>query len=168
MTVIRSATTPTDLAAVRQLCWDYRSHMNSASEIEERITETFYPVPKYTALMDQLPTLHARPRGIILLAEHASTPAACAMTQQLDDDMAEIKRLYVTPAARGHGIARALILALMDQARTDGFTRIVLDTSVNLAPARALYTALGFRERGPYQPIPPDVLPHLLFFEAPL
>ena len=33
---------------------------------------------------------------------------------------------------------------------------------------RALYAAMGFSERGPYQDVPDDVLPHLVFFETPL
>ncbi|WP_298857057.1 GNAT family N-acetyltransferase [uncultured Sulfitobacter sp.] len=168
MTLIRPATTPDDLAAVRQLCWDYRTHLNAASPIDAQITETFYPVPKYTALMDTIATEHARPKGIILLATLDNQPVGCAMTHALDAHSAEIKRLYVAPHARGHGIARKLVTACMEQARTDGFTRILLDTSVTLIPARALYTAMGFSQRGPYQNIPADVLPHLVFFEAAL
>ncbi|MEH6738251.1 MAG: GNAT family N-acetyltransferase [Sulfitobacter sp.] len=168
MTLIRPATSPTDLEAVRKLCWDYRTHLASVSPIEAELTETFYPVPKYAALMDALETEHARPQGIILLAELDGAPVGCAMTHALDPQTSEIKRVFVAPEARGHGIARKLIDALMDQARTDGYSRVVLDTSVNLGPARALYANLGFSERGPYQDTPEDALPHLLFFEAPL
>lgn len=168
MTAIRPATTPDDLADVRQLCWDYRAHLMSVSAVDAQITETFYPAPKYTALMDRLATEHARPTGIILLATLNNKPAGCAMTHALDPQSSEIKRLYVTPEARGQGIARKLITACMAQARDDGFTRILLDTSVTLEPARALYASMGFAQRGPYQDIPAAVLPHLLFFEKPL
>lgn len=168
MTLIRPATTPDDLAAVRQLCWEYRAHLNAASPIDAQITQTFYPVPKYTALMDRLATEHARPTGIILLATLNNKPAGCAMTHPIDAQSSEIKRLFVAPHARGHGIARKLVTACMEQARSDGFTRILLDTSVTLSPARALYANMGFTARGPYQDIPDDVLPHLVFFEARL
>lgn len=168
MTVIRPATTPEDLAAVRALFWDYRAHLMANSETDAEITRTFYPAPKYTALMDQLAQLHARPRGIILLAELAGRPAGCAMTQPLDATTAEVKRLFVAPHARGHGIARDLMRALEARARDDGFARMVLDTSRNLHAARALYAALGYVARGPYQAIPEQVLPHLLFFEKGL
>lgn len=166
--LIRPATTPQDLDAVRKLCWDYRSHLLEVSEIDAEITETFYPVPKYTALMDRLAQEHARPQGIILLAELDGAPVGCAMSHALDADTSEIKRVYVAPQARGHNVARKIMTALMDQARADGFSRVVLDTSVNLGPARALYASLGFAARGPYQDIPDSALPHLLFFEAPL
>lgn len=166
--VIRPATTAQDLAAVRQLCWDYRDHLREVSSVDARLTETFYPVPKYAALMESLADAHARPHGIILLAELDGAPVGCAMSHALDAETSEIKRLFVAPQARGHRIARKLVAALMAQARRDGFSRVVLDTSVTLTAARALYASLGFAERGPYQDIPAEALPHLLFFEAPL
>ncbi len=165
---IRPATTAEDIAAVRRLCCDYRSHLSGVSAIDAQLTETFYPVPKYTALMDALEQIHARPTGIILLAKLDQSPVACAMIHALDPDTAEIKRVYVAPAARRQGIARKLMLALMDSARSDGYARVVLDTSLTLGPARALYTSLGFAERDPYQDLPAEALPHLIFFEARL
>lgn len=165
---LRPAADEADMAQVRRLCWAYRSHLANSSEIDARITETFYPEPKYRALMDGLAQAHARPRGIILLAERDGRAVGCGMTHALAHDTAEVKRVFVDPQARGAGVARKLMEALMAQARADGFARMVLDTSVNLGPARALYAAMGFRERGPYQDIPADVLPHLLFFEAAL
>ncbi|WP_299023583.1 GNAT family N-acetyltransferase [uncultured Sulfitobacter sp.] len=168
MTLIRPATTPDDLSAVRALCWGYREHLLGVSPIDAQITETFYPVPKYEALMDKLDAEHARPNGIILLAEVNGEPAACVMTHALDHQTSEIKRLYVAPFARGHGIARKLVTACTEQARSDGFCRTVLDTSVSLTAARRLYESMGFSQRGPYQPIPEAVLPHLLFYEKDL
>lgn len=168
MTTVRPAYTDDDLAAVRQLCWDYRSHLMDVSEIDAQITRTFYPAPKYTALMDGLAIAHARPRGIILLATRDSAPAGCVMSHALDASSAEVKRLFVSPQFRGHGIARALMEAVVAQAQTDGFARVLLDTSISLTAARALYLRMGFTHRGPYQDIPADLLPHLLFFERGL
>ncbi|QUJ77789.1 GNAT family N-acetyltransferase [Sulfitobacter albidus] len=162
------ATTEADLAAVRALCWDYRAGLIATSAEDARITETFYPIPKYTVLMDRLAAEHARPQGQILLARLDGAPVGCAMSHALDPKTSEIKRLYVSPAARSHGIARRLVTQLMAQARDDGFSRVVLDTSQRLTAARALYARLGFAERGPYQDIPEHALPHLVFFEAPL
>ena len=163
---IVQATTAADLAAVRALCWDYRDFMRDNTAIDREITETFYPVPKYQALMDALPVIHARPQGIILLARSTgNAPLACGMTHPLDSQSAEIKRIFVAPAARGTGLGKSLCRTLMDQAQRDGFQRVVLDTSESLKAAAALYLKLGFVERGPYQPVPDNVLPLLRFFE---
>ena len=165
---IDRASTAEDLAAVRGLCWDYRSFLLGLSETDREITETFYPEDRYAVLMADLPRLHARPRGEILLARRDGAPVACGMSHALDDRTCEIKRVFVAEPARGAGIAAALCTALMDRARADGFSRVVLDTSRSLTAARRLYLRLGFVPRGPYQPIPEAVLPALLFFEAPL
>ncbi|CAN0605899.1 unnamed protein product, partial [Ectocarpus sp. 12 AP-2014] len=89
-------------------------------------------------------------------------------THALNDDTAEIKRVYVSETVRGQGVARQICTQLIDQARADGFAKIVLDTSKSLKAAQALYDRLGFAQRGPYQPIPKDVLPELLFYELTL
>ncbi|APE43731.1 hypothetical protein BOO69_10135 [Sulfitobacter alexandrii] len=166
---IAEADSSADLDAVRALCWDYRAALMANSESDRVITETFYPVQKYEALMRDLPVLHARPKGVILLGRTAEgLPVACGMTHALDDRSAEIKRVFVAPAARGLGIAKALCRALVAQARADGYDRVLLDTSRHLPAAAPLYRSLGFVGRGPYQEIPASALPHLLFFEHAL
>ena len=166
---IAEARTPDDIAAVRSLCWAYRDFLIGLSERDRQITETFYPVPRYRALMADLPRLHAPPAGTMLLARDAEgTALGCGMTHALAPDTAEIKRVFITEAARGKGVARRLCQRLIEAARAAGHARVVLDTSTSLGPAQALYTSLGFAPRGPYQPIPADVLPHLLFYELSL
>ncbi|NEK20888.1 GNAT family N-acetyltransferase [Sulfitobacter sp. JBTF-M27] len=167
--IINEAKTPAEIDAVRDLCWAYRDFLLNNSPVDQEITETFYPTAKYEDLMQDLPNLHARPKGIMLLAKDASgTPVGCGMTHALNDTTAEIKRVYVSETVRGQGVARQICTRLIDQARADGIANIVLDTSKSLTAAQALYDRLGFARRGPYQPIPEDVLPELLFFELTL
>lgn len=163
------ATAAPDIADLRSLCWAYRDFLLANSEVDRQITETFYPVAKYQALMADLPRLHARPQGVILLARDAHGMAVgCGMTHALDPQTAEIKRVFVADAARGRGVARLICEALITQAKADGFDRIVLDTSKSLTGAQRLYTALGFAECAPYQQIPEDILPELMFYERRL
>ena len=158
-----------DLDAVRALCWDYRTFLMENNPVDLEITDRFYPEPKYRTLMAGRAEEHARPQGIILLARDAEgVPAGCGMSHALDAQTSEIKRVFVPESHRGQGIAGALCNALVDQARADGFARVVLDTSTHLPGAKHLYDKLGFTRRGPYQPMPEDLLPHLLFFEKTL
>ncbi|MFK7837797.1 MAG: GNAT family N-acetyltransferase [Sulfitobacter sp.] len=167
--VLAAATSPNEVDEVRALCWAYRDFLLTNSDVDRDITETFYPEDIYRDLMDRLPVLHARPKGIMLLARDASgQTVGCGMTQALDADTAEIKRVFVTDKARGKGVAAELCQALMTQAQADGFKRIVLDTSKELKAAQRLYTRLGFQARGPYQPIPQGILPVLMFYERRL
>jgi len=165
---IRPVTTAADLAAVVELCWAYRDFLYNFAPTERLIVETFYPQDKYSALMGRLAEEHARPRGIILLAERDGIPLGCGMSHALSDTESEIKRVFVTDAARGTGAGRAICQRLIDQAREDGFEKVYLDTSVAFAPARALYTSLGFIERGAYQPMPEFTRDAICFYELPL
>lgn len=161
-----AASTPHDLDDVRALCWAYRDFLIANSAKDREITETFYPVPKYEALMAKLPDLHARPKGIILLARDLTGIAVgCGMIHALDPKTSEIKRVFVSERARGQGVARMICETLITQAKADGFARIVLDTSRSLTAAQHLYGKLGFAQRDAYQPIPKAVLPELLFYE---
>ena len=169
MTSILPATAPEDLTAVRALCWAYRDYIMSLDGVSAEVTSAFHPAPKYQALMDDLPRLHARPTGIILLARAASgTPIGCGMSHPLDLHTSEIKRVYVTADARGTGIAADLCNGLAAQAQADGFTRSVLDTHRLLHSAQRLYARLGYTQRGPYQPMPDTVVDELVFYEKPL
>ncbi|MEU8761796.1 GNAT family N-acetyltransferase [Streptomyces sp. NPDC048659] len=60
----------------------------------------------------------------------------------------QIQGLVVGEAARGRGVARALVRAAMDRARRQGATRITLRVLGHNAPARALYEAEGFAVEG--------------------
>lgn len=165
---IKPATSAADLAAVVALCWAYREFLFNFAPPERRIVETFYPQDKYARLMARLAEEHARPRGIILLALRDGLPVGCGMSHALSATESEIKRLYVTDAARGSGAGRALCQSLIEQARSDGFEKVYLDTSIAFAPARALYQSLGFIERGPYQPTPDFAREAICFYEMSL
>jgi len=103
-----------------------------------------------------LPGPYAAPRGIILLGERDGSPIGCVAVRPLSADVAELKRLFVRPEARGLGLGRQLTLAAIQHARDAGYRAIRLDTVPTMAPARALYAALGFRTIPPYRhnPVP--------------
>ena len=52
--------------------------------------------------------------------------------------------LYVSPRARRHGVARALLEAAADRARRDGKLRMTLSTAKTNVNAQALYESLGW------------------------
>ncbi|CRG89971.1 hypothetical protein PISL3812_07011 [Talaromyces islandicus] len=69
----------------------------------------------------------------------------------------EIKRLYITPSARGTGLGARLIEAIIQHARNTGKYRgIKLDTLPGsyMASARALYRRYGFEEVERYYETP--------------
>ena len=91
------------------------------------------------------PADFARPRGPFLVGlNDDGAPLCCGGVKPLDGEAAEIKRMYVVPAARGRGIAKALLAALEDAARDLGYTVARLDTGPRQPHAQRMYEAAGY------------------------
>ncbi|HEY9101485.1 GNAT family N-acetyltransferase [Chitinimonas sp.] len=71
---------------------------------------------------------------------------------------AELKRMYVTPAARGRGHAQALLAALEQQAGTLGLSRVRLETGIRQPEAINLYRRQGYTDCPPFGDYLPDPL----------
>src|SRR3954453_8177519 len=63
-----------------------------------------------------------------------------------DRRQAFVTSVSVDAAARGRGVASALLATAVDYARGYGMDRVALEVDVNNAPARALYVRAGFKE----------------------
>ncbi|WP_299591944.1 GNAT family N-acetyltransferase [uncultured Tateyamaria sp.] len=165
---IRSAH-PADMEDVARLCWAYRDLLIERSVDLPQMVEAYYAKDSYAALIADLPRIHARPKGDILVATLGDQTVGCAMYYPLPAPATtEIKRVYVAPSARGTGAGRALMQDAMSRAKSDGYGRVVLDTMSRLTEAIALYERLGFRPCTPYYEADPAFIPHLRFFEHPL
>jgi putative acetyltransferase len=68
----------------------------------------------------------------------------------------ELKRCFVTEAARGHGAGFAMLLAAEAAARAQGMRVIQLETGNRNIAALRLYRGNGYRERGPFGDYPDD------------
>ncbi len=82
------------------------------------------------------------------------------------DGWAEIKRLFVAPAARGRGLSRQLMSALETAALSDGIALVRLETGDRQPEALGLYRSMGYAERGAFADYPEG--PPSLFFEKRL
>lgn len=97
-----------------------------------------------------LPGEYVPPGGVLLIARDGETAAGCVALRRIDAATGEMKRMYVRERYRGSGLGRKLAVAVIEQARQKGYSRMVLDTLPKLSAAIALYRDLGFRETGPY------------------
>ncbi|MEU8520170.1 GNAT family N-acetyltransferase [Streptomyces sp. NBC_01216] len=109
-------------------------------------------------LADDGAELLTPPTGAFLVGRFAGEPAACGGVLMLDDERAELTRVYVRPPFRGRGGGARLIDGLETAARELGARRTVLNTRLDLVEARALYTRHGYGEipaycDGPYMEV---------------
>jgi GNAT superfamily N-acetyltransferase len=90
------------------------------------------------------------PPQSLYLAEVDGQPAGTCGLKQISADVAEIKRMYVDPAVRGHGAGRALLRRVIDDARAAGYRALQLETAVWMVEAHALYHSFGFVDAPPF------------------
>lgn len=131
-----------------------------------------------TELKD-LPGKYAPPKGELWLARNAEgTPIGCIALRPLSlqpvdgidtaadkaeahaaEPFCEIKRLYVSPIARGLGLGRALIATVLSHAQTLGYREVRLDTLASMTAPLKLYREAGFIDIPPYYitPVPDTV-----------
>jgi len=106
--------------------------------------------------MASLPGAYAAPQGRLFFAEVDGRPAGCVGLRPLQDSdgVCEMKRLYVTPEERGHGVGAALAMTAIKAAKEIGYRKLMLDTLPNMRMAVKLYRELGFTEAPNYYQTP--------------
>ncbi len=92
----------------------------------------------------------APPFGAFVVARLDGEPVGCGGVRQFADGIGEVKRMYVQPAARRRGVARAVLRDLHRRARALGYARLVLETGVLQPEAIALYRSEGYVAIEPY------------------
>ena len=73
-------------------------------------------------------------------------PVACGAWKKIDDETAEIKRIYVLPQHRRKGAASMIVTAMEADAAKTGRKRFILETARTTADSASLYLSLGYEE----------------------
>jgi GNAT superfamily N-acetyltransferase len=92
----------------------------------------------------------APPGGVFLVAWVDGEPVGCGGLRAHEGDVGEVKRMYVTPAARRAGVARTVLSELESRARELGYSRLRLETGIRQPEAIALYESFGYAPIEPY------------------
>jgi len=94
---------------------------------------------------------YAPPTGAFLLARQDDEFLACVAMRRFSASDCEMKRLYVRPAGRNQGLGRQIARALIAEAKSLGYKRMLLDTLPTMQSAQSLYKSLGFEPTAPYR-----------------
>lgn len=113
----------------------------------------------------KLPGQYASPSGQLLLCYFNSKVAGCVALKKLENDICEMKRLFVKPEFRGKGLGKLLSTKIIEVAIDIGYATMRLDTLASLKEAVALYKSLGFKKIAPYYHNP---LQDVIFLELDL
>ena len=144
---IRAARSDADLAAVRTLFEAYRASLDVDLCFQGFAAEIADPAGVYRP-----------PAGDLWLAGVGGRAIGCCALRPLpggaEPAVAEFKRLYVCPQARGLGAARLLLARALEHARAQAYQAVVLDTLPQMVGARALYEAVGFETVDAYYHTP--------------
>jgi putative acetyltransferase len=135
-------------------------------ELEAELSEGYEPHQRHGLSLDKI----FQPHIAFFIAKTDGVAAGCGGVA-FDDGYAEIKRMYVRKALRGHGIATLVLARLEREARTKGYARLMLETGDELHPAMRLYERAGFRRCaafGHYRSLPPHTIERSVFFEKRL
>ena len=152
--VIREVTTDEELEQARALV---RAHGDARA--------TTAGVEYVYADADGLPGPYVAPRGGLWLASVSGTGIGCVALRPVDTLAGEVKRMFVDPHWRGHGVGRSLLLALIEGARARGYVTLRLGTLHDMDAAQSLYRSMGFQ---PIERYRPDELVDTRFFELDL
>ena len=121
-----------------------------AADLASRFDTGFDPARSHVAVDTEL----SPPAGLLLVARRGDEAVGCGALRFVDDRTAEVKRIWVDPSGRGHGLARRLLAELEAHARRRQVTTVRLETNGSLREAIALYRSSGYVEVAPFNDEP--------------
>jgi DNA-binding MarR family transcriptional regulator len=111
-------------------------------ELDRRGEQGFDPQAAISAEPHEL----RPPHGVLLLAHLRAEPIGCGAVKLHGDEPAEIKRMWIAPAARGLGLGRRLLAELEGWATSHGARTLHMETNSVLNEAISLYRSAGYAE----------------------
>lgn len=135
-------------------------------ELNQTLSAEYPPEQRHGLPLDAIFQPHIR----FFLARLDGEAVGCGGVA-LFDDFAEVKRMYVRDAARGRGVAQALLARIEVETRAAGLANLRLETGDQQQAAMRLYTRAGFQicaAFGAYAAMPSEAVAASVFFEKRL
>ena len=136
------------------------------AELEDVLSAAYPPENRHGLPLEAVFQPHVR----FFVATLDGDPAGCGGVA-LFEDFAEVKRMYVRPAVRGQGVARAILERIEAETRAARLTVLRLETGDRQTDALRLYRRYGFTDCapfGPYAVLPPAAIAASVFLEKAL
>jgi GNAT superfamily N-acetyltransferase len=137
---IRNADSEEEINIIREILLEYGRIRN----FDEALGD-------YDKELANLPWEYSQPEGCLLLAYYYNKPCGCVAFRKIDDNICEMKRLYVKEEFRGKRIGYALVQNIIEKASEAGYRFMRLDNHPWMKEAESLYKLFGFVEIGAYR-----------------
>ena len=115
--------------------------------VPEKTVQDFYDIleeERELQDVDNFQYEYVENRGLFLVVMDGKNLVGTGAIKKLDENIAELKRLWLLEEYHGQGIGYQVVLQLLGFARTRGYEKIRLQTSQKQERAVHFYTKLGF------------------------
>lgn len=165
---IRDAQLPTDIDAIRQLWTAYLTWGNDKMQMLYGV----HPHNPKEAVQQDIESIDKffPPNGRLMLAFIDGKACGIGCLKSINEEIGEIKRMYVDPTFRNIGAVRALLQSLLTAAKETGYKKVRLDSPKFMEAAHSLYRSFGFAAISVYDEveITEEFRQYLLFMELEL
>jgi ribosomal protein S18 acetylase RimI-like enzyme len=109
-------------------------------------------------------------KGIFYLLQFKDKFVGMGAFRKLNDNIGEVKRMYIKQEFRGNGFGKELLNKLLSKGKEFGCSKILLDTGKFMITAKHIYRSAGFKEieKYPTTEVPLDVQSYWLYMEKEL
>lgn len=135
-----------EASAVYDLAWRFIGWLRERYPEMEPEIDDYLVAQNFDQDIRDVRKTYGPPHGECLLARVDGRDVGILMLKDKGDGVCEMNRMYVADEARGHGVGRALVAALVERAREMGFRRMILSALPRHHEALALYRSAGFVE----------------------
>jgi len=159
---------PGDIEAVKKLWFDYLVWGNDKMQ-ELYAVHPHNPKEAVEQDIQQISKFQP-PYGQLILAIYQGKICGLGSLKSISPEIGEIKRMFVDPTIRRIGAGRAILEALLVEAKKIGYKKVRLDSPKFMEAAHSLYRSFGFSdiEAYPEMEIPAEFKDYLLFMELDL
>ena len=96
--------------------------------------------------LKNIPEVYDKAGGTFVIAELEGKVIGMGALKRIDAETAELKRMRVQPEYQGQGLGTKLLELLESRAKELGYSRLILDTSLQQQAALHIYTKHGYKE----------------------
>jgi ribosomal protein S18 acetylase RimI-like enzyme len=100
--------------------------------------------------LTNFPQKYKEPDGTFIIAKYNGSVVGCVGLKSIDENICEMKRLFVTDKYKGKGIGKKLVEMVIEEARYKKYKKMRLDTLKAMENALKIYYKNNFYEIEPY------------------